>query len=858
MTGQPVECRPYADSVQLYRQLGWRGTLPLPPGQKHNPPDGWTGAHEHDPSDAWVHYWATNGQAAGNIALRLPHDVIGIDVDAYDCWRPHHDPATGLIQQRWTHKRGAETLAQLEAALGPLPPTWRSSARAAPSGVYLYRIPAGAVITESAIPGDIEIIRRGHRYMVAAPSVNPETGTAYGWSFGSNATGWQPAPRPPRLDLGADGRSEINWLPPAWLVRLASRPATSSTPVADFWATAKTTDSAARQWARLRDRFVGFVRRCELFGWGGDAHSQLLELTRELAQLAPEHAHRAVGEWFRAAGAGYIDWRVWAMLESALGKYPADKIVAPAVYSRTGDVLPTVANEGTAGATNSSSGAFDLTSPGTAGDSAANQGSSAAPVEQTGPANAGGSFGTGAARGISGGAAAPVGNALVHPTVAAALPGATTVQQPSAPRRLPMIPDAVWDHYGWTRSIRAQARAADVCPDAVLGAMLANYAAKIPPGLRIVTGTKMPLGANLVVALVGPSGSDKSTAFALAQQMAPSLSVPVVNNPGSGEAFAASLTHPDPDYDGPPRQRPKVLKPHPHALFYVSEGALLGSVAGRLGSTWLPHLRALAVDESLSTTNATSEINRQVPAQRYRAAVVVGFQVSTATTVLHDTGTGTAQRFLWFTSLSSEDPAAQHTAPIQHTPMAGPNVTGLGQADDEHGERLYYLTVARSITERIVAEQRHDRLTRDITATDDHDAHRHTLTAKLAAIAVLADGRVMIDERDWAWAEALYAASAAVRGELLDLAEETARTDQARRGQEMARTDRARRGFDADEVRVAEVILRRIDRGNGYATRREIHHAIAGRDRGLMAGAIEQLINSGHIRRSADGRGYMR
>lgn len=632
MTGQRA-IRPFSDSVGTYRAFGWRGTLPLPVGQKHNPPDGWTGGHDRDPGDDWVAYWATNGQADGNIALRLPDDVIGIDVDAYDCWRPGINPATGQRTQVWTHKRGAETLAALESTLGPLPATWRSSARNAPSGVYLYRVPAGYPITESALPGDIEIIRRAHRYLVAAPSINPETGTRYGWSFGSNATGWQPAARPPRLHLAADGSSEINWLPEAWAVRLASRPVGAMAGVGDFWQPAKTTDTAGRQWARLRDRFVGFVRRCELFGWGGDAHGQLLELTRELAQLAPEHAHRALGEWFAAGGAGWVDPRVWAMLETALGKYPADKIVAPMfVPVLSGGVQ--VDN----GATNGSPVSGQ---PGGAPVAAA-----VVPPQSTGPAETEGSS--------DGSGSAPVGIGDAH-TRSAAAPNRPVDGKPTAtPRRLPMIPGPVWDAYGWTRSIRAQARAADVCPDAVLGSMLSGYAAKIPPGLRIVTGTKMPLGANLVVALVGPSGSDKSTAFTLAQQMAPSLSVPVINNPGSGEAFAASLTHPDPDYDGPAKQRPKVLKPHPHALFYVSEGALLGSVAGRLGSTWLPHLRALAVDESLSTTNATSEINRQVPAQRYRAAVVVGFQVTTATTILHDTGTGTAQRFLWFTSLSSE------------------------------------------------------------------------------------------------------------------------------------------------------------------------------------------------------------
>lgn len=813
--------RPFADAVQFYRNSGWLGTLPLPPRAKSNPPDGWTGGHERDPDGATVHGWATNGYAGGNIALRMPADVIGLDVDAYAALRPVRDPATGVLGQQWVRKRGAETLAELEAALGPLPPTWRSSARPAPSGIYYFRVPPGVTITESALPGDIEIIRRGHRYAVVAPSINPETDSTYRWWFGTNTGGWSVQHRPPRVD-------EPAVLPSAWAVRLAARPVAVPGVVSDFFQPAKQADSAARQWERLRDRFIGFVRRCEMFGWGGDAHGQLLELTRELAQLAPAHAHRAVGEWFAAAGAGYVDTRVWAMLDSALGKYPADKIVAPADATHLGR------GRIDAGAT------------------------TAPPVNQSGEATCVGGPGTGP----SGGSAAG-GPAAVNGSAAPAAPLQRHDRHPNAsqetadptptPRRLPMIGDQVWETYGWTRSIRAQARAADVCPDAVLGAMLAGYASRIPPGVRIVTGTKMPLGCNLVAALVGPSGSDKSTAFNLAQRMMPGSAVPVVNNPGSGEAFAAAFVHPDPDFDGPAKARPKVLKPDPRALFYVAEGALLGSIGSRLGSTWLPHLRSLAVDESLSTTNATAEINRQVPAQRYRAAVVIGFQVTTATPVLHDTGTGTAQRFLWFTSLSSEPRGLPADAP--YVPMATPVITRLSAGIDENNEVLHHLTVTRSITERIIAEQEHTRLTRDITAADDHDAHRHTLIAKLAALAVLADDRVMIEERDWLWAEALYAASAATRDVLLDIAEEHAEGERVLSAQQQGRADRMRKQVDSDETRVAEVIMRRSQKV-GLATRRQLRDGVASRDRGLFAGAFDLLVRHGWLVDDGSGKFY--
>jgi hypothetical protein len=412
-----------------------------------------------------------------------------------------------------------------------------------------------------------------------------------------------------------------------------------------------------------------------------------------------------------------------------------------------------------------------------------------------------------------------------------------------APRRLPMIGDAVWEHYAWTRSIRAQARARRVCPDAVLGAMLATYAARVPPSVRIETGVKMALGTNLVVSLVGPSGSDKSTAFRMATQIATESAVPVVSNPNSGEAFAASFTHADPAFEGSPAKAPRVLKPDPRALFYIAEGGLIAGVGSRNGSTWLPHLRALAMDEALSTTNATAEINRQVPDGSYSAGLVVGFQTTTAMTVLDDTSTGTAQRFLWFTALSSED---YGLAPVGSpwVPMATVKATRLGERVDAHNNLEHVLTVVGSITARLVAEQDHDRMTRDLAATDDHDAHRHVLVAKIAALAVLADDRVLIEESDWQWAQALYAASAATRDELLGLALDRAADEVMAAAARAGAADFARKNYPASVTRVSGALIARFQQ-HGPQTRGALNKGLTSRDRPYLDDALAYALAQG-------------
>ena len=74
---------PYGAAAVDYWTAGWRGVLPLPAKAKKWPDKGFTGANGVDPSRADIQTWIENGRANSNIVLRLPDDVIGIDVDCY-------------------------------------------------------------------------------------------------------------------------------------------------------------------------------------------------------------------------------------------------------------------------------------------------------------------------------------------------------------------------------------------------------------------------------------------------------------------------------------------------------------------------------------------------------------------------------------------------------------------------------------------------------------------------------------------------------------------------------------------------------------------------------------------------------
>lgn len=145
-----MSATPYADAAADYKRRGW-SPVPLPPGCKKPPPTDWTGYAAPYASGADVHDWASNSHATGNIGLRMPETVLGLDPDAYD------------------GKPGLETMLAAVDRLGPLPPSPRSSSRPDDpvSGIRFYRVPARRRWADVLGPG-VEIIHYGHRYAVAA------------------------------------------------------------------------------------------------------------------------------------------------------------------------------------------------------------------------------------------------------------------------------------------------------------------------------------------------------------------------------------------------------------------------------------------------------------------------------------------------------------------------------------------------------------------------------------------------------------------------------------------------------------------------------------------------------------------
>lgn len=267
--------RPYGDAAQTYWRAGWAN--PIPVKGKDAPVSGYTGYEGRNVSWPDIQAWFEGEEASHNLALRLPGDIVGIDVDAYD------------------GKVGDVSLAAAEAELGPLPEAARSTSRApfSPSGIRFYRVPLDANLRGAEKRfvkrfGDhVDIIRRDHRYAIVWPSIHRDTGWTYRWY--SPDGGECEIPRP----------ADLPELPPAWLEFLVVPDTTEPPP------TEAQTESEPRQ-ESLWDQFAArrftreqareFVRphlEALRVAPNGTINNRLNDAAIALAHFIPEFLTRA-------------------------------------------------------------------------------------------------------------------------------------------------------------------------------------------------------------------------------------------------------------------------------------------------------------------------------------------------------------------------------------------------------------------------------------------------------------------------------------------------------------------------------------------------------------------------------------
>lgn len=321
--GVSDEPTPYAATALMYWRAGWRGILPLPSNAKGPVPRGFTGWAGSDPSWPDIATWIEGGVSigpvhyrAGNIGLRLPRGVYGLDVDDYD------------------GKTGGAALGRLVESYGPLPPTWQVSSRDdSMSGIRLFRADHGPDRRWRDEPGGhqagIESIHFGHRYVVTWPSIHPDTGRKY-------------VLRRPDGALAAEGEiprpDELPIMPPRFVYELSEPGEIREGEMAGHGETVTTVAGwqLGEPCRRVADAAARGMASLSRAGSGAALHPAGRDAVHELTNLGNEGhrgVRRALGEHHdlfveircardaTARGTAVAEW--WRMCRGAVGKLPA-------------------------------------------------------------------------------------------------------------------------------------------------------------------------------------------------------------------------------------------------------------------------------------------------------------------------------------------------------------------------------------------------------------------------------------------------------------------------------------------------------------------------------------------------------
>lgn len=317
----------------------------------------------------------------------------------------------------------------------------------------------------------------------------------------------------------------------------------------------------------------------------------------------------------------------------------------------------------------------------------------------------------------------------------------------------PNLPAAFWQARVELARIHQAAQAATCSPDAVLGACLARVAALTPPSIQLPAIVGTPGTLDLAVAIIGRSGTGKSTSARTAASLVPIHDedvAEVVLGSGEGliESYLGEVT--EPDEDGKPRKVRRQVRRA--VLATLDEGQALADLGSRKGSTLMPTIRSAWTGDRLGQANASEDRRRNLSPRAYRFALIAGFQTEHAVALLDDAAGGTPQRFLF---LPAEDPTMPDEAPAWPSPVAyTPPTHQAGPMDTD-------ADVAREIRGRHLARVRGE------VTTDPLDAHRDLSRLKVSGLLALLADRLTITADDWTLAGQVLDASDLVRASIL-------------------------------------------------------------------------------------------
>lgn len=323
------------------------------------------------------------------------------------------------------------------------------------------------------------------------------------------------------------------------------------------------------------------------------------------------------------------------------------------------------------------------------------------------------------------------------------------------------LPDEFWGRRGWLAHIRAAAHHRQASADAILGAVIARYAATIPPAYSIPPIIMTASTFDHISVLVAESSGGKSGAMAIARELFPGPSArkdmvwewPVSSGEGLVSAFFEMVS--EEDSSGKKVLKNKKTKTAVH--FSVDEALGLVQMSARQGTTIGSVLCTAWSGGDPGQGNASADRQRvgMVPGS-YRMAGVAAIQLSLGHRLLEDTFVqqGLSGRLVFF---AAEDPSIPHWT----TRPDWPGTLDL----PVHPTMPVEVAYDRAIQEEIL-EQNHQKMTKQVQIAPI-DGHLNLVRLKLSGVFALMDARTAVTYDDWDLAGQALKSHLALRGRMM-------------------------------------------------------------------------------------------
>ena len=407
------------------------------------------------------------------------------------------------------------------------------------------------------------------------------------------------------------------------------------------------------------------------------------------------------------------------------------------------------------------------------------------------------------------------------------------------------LPPEFWDARPVLSHIRQAAWSRMESPDAVLGTMLARYAAAIPVTYRIPAIVGAPATFDHLSVLVGESSGGKSVAMSIARELfsGPQFSTIVWDLPvPTGEGLISSFFEELTEDDGSGKKKIVNKKTKDAVHFSIDEGmSLIQAGAQRQGTTIASVLCSAWTGQNPGQANASKERRRvDLMPFTFRVSGVMGIQFALGHHLLAENWVdqGLSGRLLFF---STEDTSIPFDTPEWPGPIKLP-IHPTSPVELEYAPTIHSEV-------RVAHHAKKTRRTHEAPI----DGHLRLVRLKVSGVFALMDARTTVTDEDWDLAGIVVASSVAIRNAMKSVAAEANHRANVTKATAAGTYESVRESAkdQADMERCVKQVLARLDGKSEGMSRKDLRASLSSTAvRQMIDVALEVLRGSGQVSES--------